>query len=124
MKKLFFAFIIVAAAAGCKKDSTDTTAPVITLTSPTDGQAFTAGQTVHVTANISDNDEIHEVHLYVTNVATGDTIANFEEHLDAGSYTLDQTFAVQAGVSYKIEVDANDHSNNEAQKILHVSAHS
>jgi Bacterial Ig domain len=107
---------------GCsKKDQSDHEAPVIQMISPTTNQVFQAGDSVHIRASISDNTEIHEVHLYVTNSANGALILHFEEHLDAATYTLDKAFAAQTGVTYKIEIDANDHSGNAAQQIVQVS---
>ena len=104
----------------CTKDAGDTSRPVIALTSPTDHQTFAAGQTVTISATITDNDELHEVHLYVRNKATGAEVLHLEEHTDLKTYNLLKTFAVQAGVTYKIELEANDHGDNEAKVEIEV----
>jgi hypothetical protein len=120
MKAIILVLVGAAIFAGCKKSSPDTEPPTITLNWPANNQVFNAGDSVHVNASISDNDQIHEVHLYVTNLATNNLLVHFEEHLDAGSFLLDKGFVAQAGVTYKIEIDANDHSGNQAQKVIQV----
>jgi hypothetical protein len=120
MKTLFAALFICIALSACKKS--DDTAPVVTITAPTDGQSFTAGQTVHVIATISDNTEIHHVHCRVNNANTDQEILHFEDHIDQPTYNMDQTFTTQAGVTYKIEVEADDHSGNDTKKDISVSS--
>src|SRR5690349_4667452 len=105
---LFVPFLVVS----CSSDSVDDELPVVKLTSPTDGQVINAGTSVRVAASISDNDELHMVHLHVINLTTGAHAILFEEHPDAKTYALDQSFTVQAGVTYDITIEADDHSGN------------
>ncbi|MBE7171232.1 MAG: DUF4625 domain-containing protein [Williamsia sp.] len=121
MKKIFYTTCLATIFFACKKDAGDTSTPVITLASPTDHQSFTAGQTVTISASIADDGELHQVHLYVNNKATGAEILHLEEHLDQKSYNLNKTFTAQAGITYKIEIQANDHAENEAKLELEVS---
>ena len=121
MKKLLYAACIAAVFCSCKKDTGDTSFPVIALSTPSDHQNFKAGQTVTISASISDNDELHEVHLYVKNKATSAEILHVEEHTDTKTYTLLKTFTAQAGVTYKIELEANDHSDNESKVEIEVN---
>ena len=104
----------------CKK--TDITAPVITMISPTEGQLLTGGQTVNIKATAVDETGIHMVHIAVTDASTGFHIMHVEEHFDGKTYNYNQTFTVQAGKTYKIEIDAADHANNITTKELSVSA--
>ena len=120
MKKILYTACIAAFLCSCKKDAGDTSRPVIALSSPTDHQTFTAGQTVTISATITDNDELHEVHLYVRNKATGTEVLHLEEHTDMKAYNLLKTFTAQAGITYKIELEANDHGDNEAKVELEV----
>lgn len=121
MKHLLITAMTLALATGCKKNAPDTQPPVIQVISPTPNQVFNAGDSVHIRAQVSDNTEIHEVHCFVTIGTTSTLVLHFEEHLDAASFTLDKAFAVQSGVTYRIEIDANDHSDNAAQQLISVS---
>ncbi|HVG41222.1 MAG TPA: Ig-like domain-containing protein [Chitinophagaceae bacterium] len=114
MKKLFIPLLAILVVSSCSKENVDDQRPVITITSPQNGQVFTTGQTVTVVANVSENDEIHGVHLHVINLKNGDHTIMFEDHPDAKTYTLNKTFVVQAGVDYDITVEADDHSGNSA----------
>src|SRR5689334_1494072 len=86
MKKSLLPLLAALFFVGCSSDGVDDEKPVITITSPTNSQTFTAGQTVNVVAAISDNDELHMIHLHVINLATGDHAVLFEEHPDAKTY--------------------------------------
>jgi uncharacterized lipoprotein YajG len=117
--KPFLPFVFILLLAGCKKDDQ---APQITITSPTDNQVFTNGQVISLAGSVSDDDQIHMVHIYVTNHNSGASVLHVAEHLDAKNYTISQTFTAQSGTSYDIEVEAEDHSGNSADKKLSVSA--
>jgi hypothetical protein len=118
MRRLLLPLLVFCLTA-CKK--TDTTAPVITLLSPADNELFTAGTLVHVQAKIRDNNAIHMVHVMVHNAATGAEVLHFEEHIDASSYDVNETFTVASGITYAIEVEAIDHAENEAKVEISVS---
>ena len=120
MKKIIIPSLYLLLLAGCKKG--DNTAPTISITSPADNQSFPAGTTVHVKATITDNVEIHHVHLYVTNANTDAQLLHFEDHVDLGTYNLDQTFVTQAGISYKIDIQADDHSGNTGEAVVRVTS--
>ena len=120
MKRILIPSLFLLLFAGCKKG--DDTAPTISITSPSDNQSFAAGTTVHIKATIADNVEIHHVHLYVTNSNTGAQILHFEDHVDLGAYNLDQTFVTQSGVTYKIDVQADDHSGNTGEQMETVTS--
>jgi hypothetical protein len=115
MKTLFFAITAIVLFARCKKDSGNAQGPVITLVSPTNHQQFTAGQTVSIIGNVSEDDGLHEVHLHVRNKSTGADLLNIEEHPDTKSLDISKTFTVQASVTYSIELEATDHSGNETK---------
>jgi hypothetical protein len=115
-------FLITLLFSGCSKDNADTTKPAIVISSPADKQVFTAGQTVNVAGVVTDNDEIHAVHLYVNNKANNAEIIHLEEHVDKSTYTLARSFTAQAGTTYTIKIEADDHSSNESELTLEVSA--
>lgn len=109
--------LTVAILAGCKKEEKngDSQMPIIMLTAPTNNQSFTAGQNINITATISDNAVIREVHLEITNTTTGAFLTHEHYAPNAASYTLSKTFVGQANSTYKIKVQAEDGSNNAAK---------
>lgn len=115
MKKILLFTICVAYLTACKKDKGDTQEPMIHVTSPAANQQFTAGQTVNVAATITDDDEINEVHLFVTNKSTGADVVHFANHVDVKSYDVHQSFTAGAGITYTVKFEATDHSGNHAQ---------
>ena len=112
-KKFLIAFALIGFIA-CSKNGGDNEKPVINLTTPTANQQFTAGQTINITGTVSDNDEIHEVHVIVTNKTTSTEILHFHDHIDAKTYNINQSLVAAAGITYKIHVEADDHTGNTA----------
>jgi hypothetical protein len=108
---LIIALICLAA---CKKNSGDTTKPLIQISSPTPNQQFTAFSTVTISGTVTDDDQIHEVHVEVVNKNNSTAVIHFMEHVDAKTYNIQQAFVVQAGITYKIHVEAHDHVGNIA----------
>jgi hypothetical protein len=116
--KALTCLLIVFAAISCDKE--DKEKPVINLTSPSANQQFTAGQVVNITATITDNNDLHEVHLFVDK-KSGGSVIHFMEHLDANTYNLSDSFTAEAGVTYQIVVQATDHADNLASTTLEVA---
>ncbi len=118
MKKLLFFLMIIFTGISCDKE--DKEKPIINKTSPTANQQFNAGETVNITANITDNNDLHEIHLFVDNKATSASVIHFMEHIDGPSYTLSESYTAEAGVTYKITIQATDHADNVAEMQLEV----
>ncbi|HYE54670.1 MAG TPA: Ig-like domain-containing protein [Chitinophagaceae bacterium] len=111
-------YMIVAAAiclAACKKDGGDGERPFIEITSPLPNEQFNGGETVNVSGSISDNDELREVHVIVTNKSTGAELVHLHQHVNVSLYPINQLFMVQAGVTYTIRVEAYDDAGNHAE---------
>lgn len=115
MKRLLIVLSATICFCACKKDGGDTEKPSITVSTPTSNQQFTAGQVVNVTATITDNDELHEVHLTVINKASGLEVVHQHEHVDVKTYNLTNTFTAGAGITYKLKFEADDHAGNHAE---------
>jgi hypothetical protein len=115
MKKILLVILCAAYLTACKKDKGDTQEPMINVTSPTANQQFTAGQTVNVVATMTDDDELNEVHLFVTNKSTGVDVVHFANHVDVETYTITQSFTAGAGITYNVKFEATDHSGNHAE---------
>ncbi len=119
MKKMFLIISLVILV-GCKKSGGDSEKPAISLDTPIANQLFAPGQLVSITGNITDNDELHEVHVIATNKTSGAEVVHLHEHVDAKSYKINQSFQVQTGVTYKIHIEAQDHVGNTSQVEIEV----
>jgi len=102
-------------------DSKDTSAPVINIVSPQNNQIFTAGQTIQITVNASDNDKVAELHIQVINKANGNLLRLIHSFLGQANGTARDSFNAQAGVTYIIEVIAQDPAQNLAKSHVEVS---
>lgn len=111
MQKLIVVLLAVAFIA-CKKDKGDSEKPVITVTSPMANQQFSAGQVINIAATITDNDQLHEVSLSVVNKATSAELVHNHYHVDQKTFNLNDTHTAGAGITYKIKIEATDHSGN------------
>src|SRR5215212_415149 len=124
MKKGIVLFSILVLGS-CKKDNgkeEDKQLPVITITTPTNNQVFTGGQTVSINATINDNDKLSEVHLEIINTTTGAFITHEHYAPGAASYNLLKSFSVQSSISYKIKIEADDANSNIANAEVLVRA--
>lgn len=95
--------------------------PVISLSSPTNNQVFTNGQTVNITGSITDNNIIAELHVHIYNNTTGALLIDIHRTPASGSYNLNETFMVQTGMNYKIQILAKDGAANEAIAVVNVT---
>ena len=118
--KQFLFVLALSCILACSKDEGDTSKPVITLNSPTANQQFAALSTVTISGTVADDDEIHEVHIEVTNKTNSTAVLHVQEHVDANSYNINEGFTVQAGITYKIHIEAHDHVGNIAVVELEV----
>lgn len=120
---LFFTgtIIMIALFIGCTKATVDTTAPVINITAPTDGQeimemgADSSTFSVHIT-----DADLHAYSVLITNAdVAGDTLLNIpEKHQEINDLTVTQKFpihVVTGTVNYKAVVTAEDHNGNEGE---------
>ena len=110
--KPLLSFLFVLVLTSCSKNGGDTQKPVIILNTPVGNQQFNAGDVVHITGSVSDNDEIHMVHVIVTDLTHDVEVHHLMYHADAASYNFDETFTVQAATTYKIHVEADYHVGN------------
>ena len=123
MKNYLFLILIVAFVA-CSKDSNekDNELPVVTINSPDNNQVFNAGATVIISGSVTDNKEIAEVHVHISNNTTGALIVDIHRYPGTGSFPLNESFQTQSGINYKIQVIAKDDSANENRATVEVSA--
>src|ERR1051326_6700409 len=90
----------------------DTTAPVITIVSPQDNQQFNAGDIIKTMANATDNDRVTELHIHVSDKATGDLLRDIHSYPGKPSGTVVDSFPAQEGINYMYYMRRhNTHSN-------------
>jgi hypothetical protein len=100
---------------GCSKNNIkeDNVLPAIQLVSPANNQTFTGTQTVAITGTITDNDKLAELHVHISNNTTGQLLIDIHRYPSAAVYSLSETFQVQSGINYKIQVIVTDKSANQ-----------
>lgn len=111
----------------CKKKTTVSDYPSLTITSPTSGQSLAGGSTLHImgTATASGTDDahlLHELSITLTRASDGTQIwmADFSVH-DLESYTIDTSFVLPTpSVRDSLVLDAevvNHLTNSASQKV-------
>lgn len=125
MNKLFFIIPLIITGFSCSKSNnreTDRVLPVVTISAPLNNQVFTAGQTVNITGTLSDNQQLAEVHVHISNNNTGSLLVDIHRYPLSAAYTLNESFLIQSGIEYKIQVIAKDNAANENRATVLVSA--
>ena len=122
--KLLLPLLSVIMSLACSKNEKvkDNELPVVTITSPNNNQVYNAGETVNITGTLSDNQKLTEVHVHISNNSTGTLLIDIHLNPGAATYSLNENFLTQAGVSYKIQVIAKDNSANENRSAVEISS--
>lgn len=106
----------------CKKDKEDKEKPYIGIVEPTQGdtQSLSKDPEVHIEFTASDNDEIHEVSVNLTNSADSliyinskdvdNTVYSFHEHI--------VPTGIKSLTKLTLKIEASDHHSNTASKTL------
>jgi Bacterial Ig domain len=123
-EKYFFEIILIIFLTACSKkpDTGDKIAPVITITSPSNNQHFTAGQTINTTASATDNDKVTELHIHVTDKTTGALLRDIHSYPGQSSGTVEDSFVADPGIFYTIVIIAKDPAQNLATAMVEVSS--
>ncbi len=124
MNKLFFIIPLIITGFSCSKNNnreTDRILPVVSLSAPLNNQVFTAGQSVNITGTLSDNQQLAEVHVHISNNNTGTLLVDIHRYPLSATYTLNESFSAQSGIEYKIQVIAKDNAANENRATVLVS---
>ncbi|HEX6180033.1 MAG TPA: DUF4625 domain-containing protein [Chitinophagaceae bacterium] len=116
MKRGIIILLAIATLAACKKSASgDSEKPIINVTSPQANQQFNPGQVIQIMATVTDNSELHDVSLEITNKATSAILVHNHYHVDLMTYNLNETYTAGAGITYKMKIGATDHSGNTAE---------
>lgn len=112
MKKLLAILTVttVITFVACKKEK-DTESPVVTITSPTQSETFTAGDSILIAFTATDID-MHAYEFTVINTANDSVLFEGGEHTH-GNATFSQKFKSPASATeMKLTVTAEDHNGN------------
>src|SRR5215831_4871152 len=112
MKKYILPYLLVIVSACSKHSDKDEVAPMLTLNTPTNNQAYTAGQNIMISGTASDNKYINQIHVVITNQQNGTEYLHVHIHPNSSSFNFNQGYMAQAGINYKIEVIVDDPSSN------------
>ncbi len=122
--KLLFAsmmlFLSIVLFQSCHKhsDDTDTDPPVVTISSPTDNQAFQNGSIMNISGLVTDH-SMHAIIVTITDTGTNSVLYSKEiEAHDLTSYNLNETWtvAITANTTANVKISAEDHSNLFGEK--------
>jgi hypothetical protein len=116
----FICYLCLSACGDKNKSEQDTQPPVIIITTPTNNQSFTPGQSIRMTGTITDDKYIAESHIHVTNKITGELLMDVHLYPGASSANFDQSIIAATGKTYKITVTAVDKQVNEGRTSVEV----
>ena len=115
-KKLIFSISIIAIImiTACGKES-DTDNPVVTITSPTEGQMFSNGDSALVAFTITDADT-HGFDLSITNTTNSAVLFEEDEH-SHDNITFSKKYKLpDVATQMKITITGEDHNGNTTTK--------
>lgn len=114
MNKLIFSIGIIAiiAISACGKEN-DSEKPVITISSPTEGQMIMS-DSVLVAFTVTDAD-MHGYEYLLINTTAGDTLYEADEHTH-GNVSFSEKLAVPVPAQFTLEVVGEDHNGNTSTK--------
>lgn len=96
-------------------DNNDVIAPVIEITTPTDGQVFTNGNSINVTGKVTDDGGLYRGSIRITNDANGALVKEqlYEIHgFQSFNFNISHTTAVTTVSDYTVTVRFEDHGTN------------
>lgn len=122
---LAFGLFLLGAFIACKNTDSGI-APTVTLTSPTDGQVFLKGQTITIAGTATDDEDLHEAEIKITDKANGNNLFEEEPTVhDESTHNFSYNFTVPDITEqheYQITVIFWDHDDNSTTKTVSVIA--
>lgn len=115
MKKIIVLFFTASIAClACKKE-TDSDNPVVTITSPTEGQDIATGDSALVAFTITDAD-MHGFDFRIINTTTGDTLFLEDGHSHA-NVTFSKKYKMPSvAMQLRLILTGEDHNENTTTK--------
>ncbi len=117
------AIMVLAGINACNKDGEkDTGKPVITLEEPMMNDTFSLAveDSVHIEFSASDNDELHDVAVNITNAA-GTNVYSSLDDVDAKTFAYHEHFhptGITTVTPFTLKIDASDHNSNSESKTV------
>lgn len=113
MKQVFlFSMVWILFLSCSKKREDDKEAPLIVFNSPLNNQVFSGGETIQIQGMVTDNQYIKMVHIEIRNFVTDAEYLHVHIVPTSKAYAFNQPFTLEAGISYKIKVTAEDPAAN------------
>lgn len=108
----------------CSKNSKekDNEAPVVSIEEPLHNAIVTGGEVLNIRGSVADNEYIHEIHIEISNLQTGEEYLHIHIHPTSGTYSYSHAFKPVSGISYLVRVIAEDPSNNVSSQKVEFSA--
>jgi hypothetical protein len=103
--------------------TTDTTAPEITILTPTTNQVFATGNIINITGKITDDYGLYRGTIRVVNDANGAVLMSqpYEIHgLVLYNFNINHTTSVTVTTDYTVTVSFEDHGTNITAKSVKV----
>ena len=101
---------------GCKKKENQ--APIISITSPSNGQVFNLGATVNINGIATDDNALHEAAIVLTNHMGDTVLADFPTVHSAKSYTVAYNVTVVDSGQHHLQVIFTDHDNAQTEESI------
>jgi len=102
-----------------KKQDDDKEAPVVAITSPTNNQVFTGGETIDIKGLVSDNQYIKMKHIVIKDQDT--EVLHVHIIPASKTYAFNQPLTIQSGVRYNIQVIGEDPAGNSFTQEVNIS---
>lgn len=96
---------------------TDTVAPVLSISSPTDMQQLNVGDTLVITGSVTDNMEVEAVEIIIERASDETTVADqdIDIHAPQGNINASVPTASLSAGTYHVHITAIDHVNNQSE---------
>lgn len=121
MRNLYLGILTCCFLAACNKSGRDDQAPDVRIDSPVDESIIGSGGKIHITATLTDNVQLDEVHLTVMDLNRNKFILSQSVFPASNQFTIDTSFITEAQSRYNIAVEGEDHAGNVHRQSIHVS---
>jgi len=113
MKNLIFISLgcSIISLSSCTGDKTN---PEITITYPASNSTVIIGDTMHITGNVTDNNELEEVDVHVVNLTTKDTVRHDHHSMSGKSFGIVTDYITTDPGNYSVYIEAGDAAGNIA----------
>ncbi len=126
---ILFPALMALVLCSCEKeedDNTDKEAPKITIIAPTDSSQAMSGMPMHIMASVSDNEQLHEIHVEAYNSTQDSVMLHLHMHEHGQSVMVDTSFIIPdfgEHQDYVITVEARDHAGNTTKETRNKHVH-